>query len=344
MNFPYKKSAFFFLFLVMSVGSFAQDFQFSQFYNVPLYINPAFAGSLHNTRVGLHQRLQWPKLDAKYTTSVLSVDHYFNGAKSGVGLMVMQDFQGGGMVSSSEIHLMYSYEMVLNKKFTFRPGIQLGYVSRRLAYAQLRYPHQYDNDQGMIYAQDPDINEQWNRAKGYADVAAGGMLYSKNFWFGVASHHLNTPNQSFHASSVSKLHTKVSFTSGYKIVLHKEVSMHHDKTEFSITPTAHYKFQGKSDQLDLGIYGAYNEFLVGIWYRGIPIKRYEDYIQANESTIFFIGFKGQPFRFGYSYDYTISRLVRAGTGGSHEFNLTYVVNHKRVKKKKILKRLPCPSF
>lgn len=320
----------------------AQDFQFSQFYNVPLYMNPAFAGTLHTTRISLHQRLQWPRLDARYTTSVLSADTYFSGFNSGVGLMVMQDYQGGGQISSTEVQLMYSYEIHLNSKFTLRPGLQVGYVSRHINYAELRFPHQFDHFRGMVASADPQAI--WNRAKNYADVSSGGVLYSKGFWAGFAVHHLNVPNQTFRGQGFeSKLPMQFSIVSGQKIILHKSVSMHHDKEEVSITPTFQYKWQGKSDQLDLGLYGAVNVALVGLWYRGIPIKKYNNEIQNNESVIVFIGYKGDPIRVGYSYDFTVSKLATGKTGGSHEFNLTYVFQ-KAHKRKKILKRLPCPSF
>jgi type IX secretion system PorP/SprF family membrane protein len=336
-----------FLLIIASGELKSQDFQFSQFYNVPLYMNPAFAGSLHKTRVSFHQRLQWPKLDARYTTSVLSADKYFANYKSGGGIIIMQDYQGGGQISSTEVQLMYSYEIILNRKFTFRPGLQVGYVSRHLDYTQLRFPHQYDNQAGLI--RDADNADLWKRAKGYSDVSAGGVLYSKNFWAGFAAHHINSPNQSFKGTgNVSKLPTQFSFVSGYKIVLYKQVSLHNDKKEVSITPTFQYKWQGKSDQLDLGIYGAANQGLVGIWYRGIPVKHYTDStgqkFQNNESIIAFVGWKGEAIRIGYSYDFVISRLARAGTGGAHELNITYVFEHKKHKKRKIMKRLPCPSF
>ncbi len=337
----YIKSLILITLILSSIELKSQDIQFSQFYNVPLYMNPGFAGSLHRTRVSFHQRLQWPKLDAKYTTSVLSADTYFSKYKSGLGLMVLQDNQGGGQISSTEVHFMYSYEVNINRKWTFKPGIEAAYVSRFLNYAELRFPHQFNNTQGLVTGTDPQ--ELLNRAKAYADLSAGGILYTKEFWLGFAGHHVNTPNQSFDGgANVSTLPAQYSIVSGYKYVLFQRVSMQHDKEEISVTPTFQYKWQGKSDQLDLGLYGAVNEFLVGFWYRGIPIKRYEQRIQNNESIIGFVGWKGETLRLGYSYDLTVSKLARAGTGGSHEFNLTYVFPKKH--KKKIMKRLPCPSF
>jgi type IX secretion system PorP/SprF family membrane protein len=334
------------LLILVSAEVKSQDFQFSQFYNVPLYMNPAFAGSLHKTRVSFHQRLQWPKLDARYTTSVLSADKYFPAYKSGAGFIIMQDYQGGGQLSSTEVQLLYSYELVLNRKFTFRPGLQLGFASRHIDYSELRFPSQYNNT-GMVSGQDPaNVGKS---VKLYSDVSAGGVLYSKAFWAGFAVHHINNPNQSFlGAGSISKLPAQFSLVSGYKVVLYHRVSMHDDKKEVSVTPTFQYKWQGQSDQLDIGLYGAANEFLVGVWYRGIPIKHYTDSsgnkYQNNESVIAFVGWKGESIRIGYSYDFTISRLARARTGGAHELNITYVFPSKRMKKRKIMKKLPCPSF
>jgi type IX secretion system PorP/SprF family membrane protein len=333
------RAAFFIIayFLFTGISSYSQDFQFSQFYNVPLYQNPAFAGSMHAGRVSVHQRLQWPKLDARYTTSVISADKFFSQYKSGVGLVIMQDYQGGNNISSTQVQGMYSYELLVNKNITFRPGLQLGYVSEYVDYSNLRFPHQYNNY--GLQTQDPDALK--NR-KGYLDVSTGGVLYTRGLWVGFAAHHLNTPNQSF-AGRLSKLPAQFALTSGYKIILYRKVSLTDEGKEISITPTFHYKSQGTSDQLDLGVYGAYNEALIGLWYRGIPIKKYSRQYSNNESFIVFVGWKGESYRIGYSYDYIISKLATVRTGGAHELNLTYIFR-THLKKKKIMRRLPCPSF
>src|SRR5690606_9578417 len=109
-------------------------------------------------------------------------------------------------------------------------------------------------------------------------------------------------------------------------------------------PTFHYKFQGKSDQFDLGVYGIYDVLMLGFWYRGLPIvKQYRKEVPNHESMIFLVGLKMKSFSVSYSYDVTVSRLAAASTGGSHEINLTYL-HHKIQKKKKPMKRLPCPQF
>ncbi len=330
--------------ILASLNVQSQDFQFSQFYNVPLYQNPAFAGSLHQTRVSFHQRIQWPRLNAKYITSAFSADTYFPTINSGIGVVIMRDQQGSGNISSTEAQFMYSYELKLSQQLTFRAGLQLGYVSRYIDYSSLRFPSQFDNQNGFN-GSDTSLSK-WKPMKAYGDVSSGGLLYSKRFWAGFAVHHMNSPNQSFASGGGinSTLPAEFAVTSGYQIYLYKKVSMHQAKEQITITPTFHYKFQGMSNQLDLGIYGAYNQILIGMWYRGIPLLKQFEYqgIQNNEAAIFFIGWKGEELRLGYSYDLTISRLARAGTGGAHEFNITYVFPKRH--KKRIMRTLPCPSF
>lgn len=329
--------------LLLTFDAFSQDVQFSQFYAVPLYQNPAFAGSAHTTRAMFHQRLQWPRLDGKYITSLASVDHYFADYRSGVGLSVMKDWQGSNTISSTSVVGYYSYEIYLSSRITVRTGLSAAYVNRTIDYAQLRFPSQHNDTIGYIAGSNSPLGTSSPVVR-YPDLGAGGILYTDKLWFGFSADHVNVPNQSF-IKNVSRLPIKASFTGGYKIILQKKKNSAYleESKEVSITPTFHYKFQGKSDQLDLGIYGMYGEFLGGFWYRGIPLKKYRSGIQNNESVIILAGYKMKRFAVSYSYDVTISRLGKYQTGGAHEINLTYF-HHKINRKKKPMKRLPCPQF
>jgi type IX secretion system PorP/SprF family membrane protein len=124
----------------------AQDIQFSQFYASPLFLNPAFAGSAHNTRMSFHERIQWPGLEAKYLTSLFSFDTYFAKQKSGFGLMMLHDVQGSRILKSSEVALQYSYELPISNYFTVRAGLQAGIVSRNVNYAGMIFPDQLNSN------------------------------------------------------------------------------------------------------------------------------------------------------------------------------------------------------
>lgn len=319
----------------------AQDYQFSQFYANILYLNPAFAGSAHQNRVVLHQRLQWPSLDAKYTTSAISFDHYFNKTNSGIGIQYTRDVQGSSNISTNDIQVQYSYELRLTEKYAFRAGLQAGYVSRYINYSILSFPDQY----GINGLTSSNTNEPFgSQKKNYLDLSSGGIFYSEKFWLSLAYTHMNTPNQSFYGD-YSPLASKFSVTGGYKFLISRK-SFANARTENGksyIIPTAHYKSQGKSDQLDLGVYAILNRTLLGVWYRGLPIKNYGNKINNNESMVFLVGYKINKFNIGYSYDFTVSKLSTAKTGGAHELNITFLFGNPKSHSKPT-KRIPCPDF
>jgi type IX secretion system PorP/SprF family membrane protein len=333
------------LLISLSWHSLAQDIQFSQFYANILYLNPAFAGSANASRAIFHQRIQWPHLDAKYITSSFSLDHQFEKINSGVGLILLKDWQGANTISSTEAAMLYSYELSVSSKFSLRAGAKVNYVSRYINYNYLTLPDQYSNNGfSGVETQESFGNNKIN----YLDFSVGGVLYSDRFWLGIASDHLNRPNQSFSSGrDTSRLPIKMDFTTGTKIYIEKKrtTAFGEEGKEINLTPTVHYKFQGKSDQVDLGLYGLYDHIIFGFWYRGIPLlKQYRAGLQNNESMVFLTGWKIQRLLVSYSYDFTVSKLARANTGGSHELNITYVWEYPKKKKTKPMKRLPCPDF
>jgi type IX secretion system PorP/SprF family membrane protein len=325
----------------LTLLAFAQDPQFSQYYHSTLYLNPAFAGTGENTRFGLNYRMQWPGIGKPYKTVSLYADHDIQPYKSGVGLIINSDVQGLSRLRSTEVGALYSYSVMLNDEWVFKPGIQGSYVRRDADYAGLIYGDQLDNN-GLTGAATVDNFVNQIPSFGYVDVSAGGILYNGNMWVGISSHHLNNPVQSFTTGANATLASKYSLHAGYKIFLNSTpTSKFQSSSEQSLIPTFVYKMQGKYDQLDLGLYYMYEPFMFGLWYRGIPVKRY-DVFQNNESLIFMLGMYYKQFTFGYSYDLTLSKLSYR-SGGAHELALIYEfkIPYKNVKTRK---SIPCPNF
>jgi hypothetical protein len=52
----------------------AQDPQFSQYYQAPLYLNPGFTGITPQQRVAINHRIQWPNLPQAFSTYSASYD------------------------------------------------------------------------------------------------------------------------------------------------------------------------------------------------------------------------------------------------------------------------------
>ncbi len=334
------------LFVILFVGLFkvtglyAQDIQLAQFYAAQTYLSPSFAGGTHQTRAMAHQRLQWPRLDAKYITSLFSFDKYFSKYNSGFGAVLLRDQQGTGEIVSYSIDLQYAYEVHISENLSFRPGLQAGYVFRSSNYSNLTVPSQYDPDSDDFVGG----HSYGDALTTYFDFASGGIVYTPEFWIGYFGHHLNRPDQAVFVDG-SKLPMRHTFVGGYKIRLKKisDITFSDMEHEASITPTFHYKSQGKNDQIDIGIYMHYDHLLAGFWYRGIPFKKFKPEFHNNESMVFTAGWRYHRWSLTYSFDWVVSKLAMETVGGAHEINITFV-NLSKYKKQRVMKRIPCPNI
>jgi len=324
--------------ILCSVGYYAkaQDPQFTQFYAAPLYLNPAFTGSTGEGRIIANYRNQWPGINANFVTYAASYDQYFPAIKSGIGVMLKRDEQGGGASSpfvSNDVNLFYSYLIPINESFSISAGLQVGYGLRDLNFGNFLFGDQLDENgplgtpTGETFASDQI---------GYLDVSSGVVLFSNNLWVGFAAHHLNEPNLSFLGDD-DPLPRKYNIHAGYKIPLRqvrRGRGRNRNVVEQSITPVIHYKSQGRADQLSIGAYMNYDPLVVGFWYRGLPIKEFENAGINQDAIAALIGFNLNNLSIGYSYDYTISGLNNANTFGAHEISLTYHIKYKEKGRKK----------
>lgn len=332
----------------------AQDPQLSQYYNAPLFMNPAFAGTggdnTNNTRGTLNYRDQWPGLSTPFVSYAASFDHNIQSRDMGVGMVIRRDQQSYGL-SSTQVGLLYSYAIYLNDKLTFRPGLQASFVSRSVNYYNYTFGDQIDANTGQVANSGYD-NGFGGRNKIYADFSTGGLLYSDKFWAGISIYHLNRPNQSFLVPSASLfvrpsnnyLPMNLILQGGYKFALEETPrggKLFRKGKEKSITPTFLYTQQGAYKQLDLGVYVTYDPIMFGLWYRGIPVITYDGIINS-EAIIGMVGMHYNNFTFAYSYDFTISKLTNA-SGGAHEISIIYEFEMIHYKKKKG-RAMPCPKF
>lgn len=332
----------FFLFIIcllLSEGNSlrAQDPQFSQYYAAPLYINPGLVGINQKGRIGMNYRTQWPNLDANFETFSAYFDYHFEDYYSSGGLIFTRDREGIAGLNSTQIGLQYAYQLQINYDWTFRPGIQVAYFIRDLNFDKLTFGDQFDNTGKVRPLTAETFNTGLNTK--FFDLSFGGVLYNPAIWLGASLHHVLEPNQSI-AGGDAPLPRKFSLHGGYRIPLNPG-SRRTDIGERSITPSFNYRTQGDFDQLDVGAYFTYSQILVGVWYRGLPIKK-TDGVVNNESIIFMLGMQTNRTTFGYSFDYTLSDLG-IGTGGAHEISIAYSFSlGDPLKPSADVRRLKCP--
>lgn len=317
----------------MYLGTQAQDPQFTQFYANPLYLNPAFTGTSIQSRFVLASRIQWASIPGAFQTYSASYDQFFPDIKSGFGVNIYYDRAGTGGLSTTDARIYYAYEIKINRNLFIRPAAEIGYVFRALNFSKLTFGDQLQTDNpisGEIVS---------NQSKQYADIGGGVLLYAPNYWFGIAVHHINTPNESF-VNEESLIPIKYSFHGGYRFKLEGKDKLDRDY----IYVATHYKAQGKFDQLDIGAYYEHNAITLGIWYRGLPVARSQTAGIARDAVAILIGYKQTGLSFAYSYDITISTLG-LNTGGSHELTVTYEwANRKNRRFTKRKRVVPCAKF
>ena len=209
---------------------------------------------------------------------------------------------------------------------------QATWNQRFLDWSKLVFGDQIDPRRGVIYQTGDFPVENYRMGsgniytRGYFDVSAGFVGYTKNFYFGVAAKHLNMPNESLLLNNDARLPIRLTGHIGANIQLGKK-SKYTNVT--SISPNIIYSFQNYFQQLNIGLYVKHSVFIGGVWWR------------EGDAFIVMAGIDTGVFRVGYSYDVTISKLTNA-SGGAHEVSMGFNFNCKS--KKPSFRRVECPSF
>jgi len=313
--------------LVMTGGiiynTTAQDAQFSQFYANPLYLNPAFAGSERCPRICVNFRDQWPAIPGNFVTYSASFDRYIDALAGGIGFMAEQDKAGNGTLTTTNLSAIYAYQLNVSRDFTVNAGFQATYHQLSLDESKLSFGDQIDPVRGFVYTTGETL---LRNSVSDPDFSAGILGYGRNVFFGFSADHLTQPDESF-VQGASALPLKYTGHAGAMIPVNTRSTLIED--QFSISPNVLYQQQGDFRQLDLGFYAIKGSVVGGFWYR------------SGDAVIVLIGIDKGNFKFGYSYDVTISKLTLA-TGGSDELSLMFQLQCRP--KRHTYRVVNCPSF
>jgi type IX secretion system PorP/SprF family membrane protein len=321
---------------------FGQDPFFSQFYAAPLHLSPSLAGISSGSRVSMNFRDQWPKLPGNFVTYSFSYDHNVRSLRSGFGVFALQDKAGSGNLSTTQIGGLYSYRIKVNHYLTLRPGMHFMYAQRKVDFEELIFIDQlYQDNPGAAPSAYIDPTEDIV----YVDFSSSLLAYSKDFWAGFTLDHLLKPNQSL-TGSKDVVPYKLSIFGGSQFNIKGNMRALKAVPE-NVTWAINYKvhlgnnvpIREQNSQLDFGLYWHKMPMVLGVWYRGIPFFKTN---KGHEAIVLLFGYKIDELSIGYSYDFTVSKLL-ASTGGAHEISLTYLFDLSKNRKVKRT-RVPCPHF
>lgn len=312
------------LLLLTGVFATAQDPIFSQFYAMPLQLNPGFAGSAFAPRVGIAYRNQWTGFSNAYRTYAVFYEQSLERLNSGIGFNIEGDNAGDGIYKTARLSAVYAYRLNITDNLALKLGVEAGVYQANVAWEKLIFPDQIDPIGGIGNGTGEIMPETTNKTQ--LDISSGLLVLSDKFYFGAALKHLNTPNESILLvnDNVSRgLPLRYTIHGGTELVVKKGNKLH---TPSFISPNFLFVSQGPYRQLNIGAYAGLGSIMAGAWYRHT--------FRNADAAILMAGFRQGIFKIGLSYDFTISGLA-GQAGGTYEFSLGILFDqNERLRNKK----------
>lgn len=329
----------------------AQRVHSSQFYSIPLLLNPALTGnSDYNIRTGVNYRNQWNSVTVPFLSQSVYADgklpsRLLGSSWLGAGVMLFNDKAGSGSLRTTQMMFSSSYNKNLNRSNTlfFHAGIGVELVNKSVDYNKLVFDDQWD---GTLF--DPNYvsgEPLGKQSLFYADFSAGVsftlLVGTTRFFWGGAVSHINQPSESFYKVT-NNLQRKIALHGG----MEKRVNSY-----LYIKPEFMYTQEKNANETILGL-NCFTPFkkgetslYYGLWYR------------FSQDIIPTFGFERKRLKLMLSYDVNVSDLQRASANkGGLEITLTYYLKFSGSAGPRISKgrrrraarfkggAIPCPKF
>lgn len=300
---------------------YGQDHIYSQFFNAPIYLNPALTGQFEgDIRMNLIYRNQWSGLTGDLSYISASADLNIPKFGGGVGLLFTRSSEGLAYLNKNNIAATYSYS-VGNDEFVLSFGVQAGFTNRRIDWSRLVFSDQLDMRLGYMpgstsSAQLPDANRKF-----YFDAAGGLNLVYRGFMFGAAVHHLNQPDESF-TGTQAKLPMRLVSNLSYRIPLNSAY-VQNDEDGAYLIPSAVYYKQANLSSVSGGVQFKYRSMNTGLWYRTSGTGSPDAIVLSLAFDIFTDRKNGEKLRLGVSHDATTSKINYTNTNGTTEASIGF---------------------
>lgn len=305
------------------------DTHYSQFYSVPLAINPATAGIMEGTaRAILDYRTQWSSVTTPWRTMAFAGDfkfgedeesgNFFNG-----GIFIHNDKAGDSQFKTGLYNLAFGYTVKTGKTAYFTSAIQGGLIQNSVVYDDLYWETQYNGHKFDTSLPTEEVNTG-KAAFNRLDLSIGLHYFNEvsdntSLFFGVAGNHLLAHNVSFTPNLKDNIFRKIVGHGGGQFIFGK----------CAVLPNFLVAFQGPNQVINIG-----SDFKV--W-----LKEQSHFTGFNDEISFSVGsyyrlgdavlFAGKMNYSGFtlagSYDFNISGFnVATGGRGGLEILLMYRAN------------------
>jgi type IX secretion system PorP/SprF family membrane protein len=299
---------------MVAVHAQAQEPFFAQFYNSPLTLNPALAGTSYGTvRTSLNYRTSLNQFDQIQTSAIAAdmslLDNDRNPDYMGIGLHIMRDKAGTFENLKSMVTVSYHKSVGRARKSYIAFGIQSGVDNSKLNYQGLSTQSQWTptgHDATL-----PSGESFRYESVTVVDFQAGALWYSflsdkSTLLFGLAAFHIMPVDRSFLGQS---------YTLNQKYVAHASASFELSR-KVTALPMVMFSVQSGIAVLYPGAEFEYaleknKKISCGAWIRNF------------DACTLMGGLEYTQFSAAVSYDLMISSIREASTQGGIEFKVGY---------------------
>lgn len=299
----------------------AQDHMYSQFFNSPLYLNPALNGQFKgDLRINLIYRNQWASLPGTLSYLTASLDYNVPQFGGGLGLMFTRSAEGSAYLTKNNVSGLYSYS-VGSDDYVLSFGLQGGITNRVIDWSKLIFDDQIDQNTGIIPGQVTSAEAPAFNNKYYFDSGAGVSLTLNRLLLGGALQHINRPNESFSGAKAVLPMRAIGHIS-YRLPLDRH-SDDDDEDASYIIPSVVVNNQAKVTSINAGLQYKRRSINAGFWYRSSGNTGQEAFVISLIFDLFINREGGEKFRFGVSHDANQSHTNYTNSTGSTEGSLGY---------------------
>jgi len=263
---------------------------FLNIWNVLSNDNPAACGKNGTFNTTLITRKQWTGFDGSPLTTAMVADLYFKEKKFGLGLI--SDYNIIGYYRTFETRIQGSYRFKM-KGVNVNFGIETAFTNFRF-----KNPQWVSIDPAQ---QDPSIPDGSTNDFGF-QFGSGLMVHNEDFFAGLSSRQLiatDYKNANVHPAPHYYLQGGYHFYAG---------------STFHLLPTLLVESDGTSTQIAANFnYFLKEKFNFGFGYR------------MKDAFVLNIGYQLPKWKFGYSYDISLSE-IQYYSKGSHELFVKFLLN------------------
>lgn len=325
------------VFFIIALGPFlglSQDIHFTQLNQTPMLLNPSYTGMFQGwERVGVAHKSQWVGAGTKYQTTSIAADMNFfkskrgNSAHMGVGIQLYNDKGGDSNFGTKQMLLNASAIVPIAEMQTLSAGLQIGIGQRTGDLTKLVFANQFNGNE--LDPSLPSLENNGLVSFVYPDIGLGASYRYGNhkigftrddatdFRIGVSYFHVNRPDMKYRLGFKEKLYGKLGINAMFlKDISGSAVGFELHFNQFLQGPYAETMFGGllryrlssgsKTTGLSRDAY-----VMGGFFYR----------VKDAFAPAIYADIAG--FKFGVSYDITLSKLSQVTRAGGIEFSLIY---------------------